>query len=134
MEWVVKNTRTMEASIVVIAFQKEIVKMVKVKVEVERFDFITNPMLLTSAGREREGEGGSQICPYPVQTNAPRNKNVNDNISYILICILALNVIPCRKVAQNTQILTILSYNSGSRPQKSPIIAKKRITQSLYLY
>ena len=56
VEWVVKNTRTMEASIVVIAFQKEIVKMVKVKVEVERFGFITNPMLLTSAGREwREG-------------------------------------------------------------------------------
>ena len=42
----------MEARIVVIAFQKEIVKMVKVKVEVERFGFITNPMLLTSAGRE----------------------------------------------------------------------------------
>ena len=40
-------------------------------------------------------------------------------------------MIPCRKVAQNTQILTILSYNSGSRPQKSPIIAKKRITPSL---
>ena len=53
MEWVVKNTRTMEASIVVIAFQKEIV-LVKVKVEVERFDFIINPRLLTSAGR---GEG-----------------------------------------------------------------------------
>ena len=43
----------MEASIVVIAFQKEIV-LVKVKVEVERFDFIINPRLLTSAGR---GEG-----------------------------------------------------------------------------
>ena len=48
VEWVVKNTRTMEASIVVIAFQKEIV-LVKVKIEVERFDFIKNPNLLTSA-------------------------------------------------------------------------------------
>ena len=50
MECVVKKTRTMEASIVVIALKKDIV-LVKVKVEVERFDFIINPMLLTSAGR-----------------------------------------------------------------------------------
>ena len=37
MECVVKKTRTMEASIVVIAFQKEIVP-VDLKVKVERFD------------------------------------------------------------------------------------------------
>ena len=78
----------MEASIVVIAFQKEIVKMVKVKVEVEIFDFITNPILLTSAVK---GEGAKSAPTQSEQMHQETiDKNANDNKSYILICIYGI--------------------------------------------
>ena len=78
----------MEASIVVIAFQKEIVKMVKVKVEVEIFDFITNPILLTSAVK---GEGAKSAPTQSEQMHQETiDKNANDNESYILICIYGI--------------------------------------------
>ena len=69
----------MEASIVVIAFQKEIVKVVKVKVEVEIFDFITNPILLTSAVK---GEGAKSAPTQSEQMNQETiDKNAKDNRS-----------------------------------------------------
>ena len=57
MECVVKKTRTMEASIVVIAFQKEIVP-VNLKVEVERFDLHYKSYLYQRGRCEGEGGGG----------------------------------------------------------------------------
>ena len=75
VECVVKKTRTMEASIVVIAFQK------RVPVNLKDSIFIINPIYISGEDVGGGGGIGNQISPYPTKTHTLKKIDENaDNL------------------------------------------------------